>query len=152
MCSLCLYCRCEVSVCYKPDSSADWSRGRMLSSQIQPLHPTFCSLLCLPVSTFSGPQPWRPAPPSHTDTQGPARQLSALTESQSQASAELSRGGLDYCMRLGEWTLYPAKERQTLAFVNRRGCIFVWYMLYDYFMLWENSCDKLMSYYGNWNF
>ncbi|KAG5278997.1 hypothetical protein AALO_G00105000 [Alosa alosa] len=49
--------RCEVSVCYKPDSSADWSRGRMLSSQIQPLHPTFCSLLCLPVSTFSGPQP-----------------------------------------------------------------------------------------------
>ncbi|KAL2087095.1 hypothetical protein ACEWY4_018154 [Coilia grayii] len=49
--------RCEVSVCYKPDSSADWSRGRMLSSQIQPLHPTFCSLLCLPLSTFSGPQP-----------------------------------------------------------------------------------------------
>ncbi|XP_051567403.1 phosphoinositide 3-kinase regulatory subunit 5-like isoform X2 [Myxocyprinus asiaticus] len=49
--------RCEVSVCYKPDGSADWARGRVFSSHIQPLHPTFCSLLCLPVATFSGPQP-----------------------------------------------------------------------------------------------
>ncbi|XP_048055521.1 phosphoinositide 3-kinase regulatory subunit 5 isoform X2 [Megalobrama amblycephala] len=49
--------RCEVSVCYKPDSSTDWTKGRVFSSQTQPLHPTFCSLLCLPVATFSGPQP-----------------------------------------------------------------------------------------------
>lgn len=51
-------CRCEVSVCYKPDSSTDWTKGRVFSSQTQPLQPTFCSLLCLPVATFSGPQPW----------------------------------------------------------------------------------------------
>uniref|UniRef100_A0A8C1TK55 Phosphoinositide 3-kinase regulatory subunit 5 n=1 Tax=Cyprinus carpio TaxID=7962 RepID=A0A8C1TK55_CYPCA len=49
--------RCEVSVCYKPDSSTDWTKGRVFSSQSQPLQPTFCSLLCLPVATFSGPQP-----------------------------------------------------------------------------------------------
>ncbi|XP_068074412.2 phosphoinositide 3-kinase regulatory subunit 5 isoform X1 [Danio rerio] len=49
--------RCEVSVCYKPDSSTDWTRGRVFSSQTQLLQPTFCSLLCLPVATFSGPQP-----------------------------------------------------------------------------------------------
>ncbi|KAI4873015.1 hypothetical protein NFI96_022778 [Prochilodus magdalenae] len=49
--------RCEVSVCYKPDSSANWPRFRSLSSQVQPVQPTFCSLLCLPIATFSGPQP-----------------------------------------------------------------------------------------------
>ncbi|XP_045073514.1 phosphoinositide 3-kinase regulatory subunit 5-like [Coregonus clupeaformis] len=49
--------RCEVSVCYKPDSSTDWRLGQGLSAQIQPLHPTFCSLLCLPIATFSGAQP-----------------------------------------------------------------------------------------------
>uniref|UniRef100_A0A673L0X3 Phosphoinositide 3-kinase regulatory subunit 5 n=1 Tax=Sinocyclocheilus rhinocerous TaxID=307959 RepID=A0A673L0X3_9TELE len=49
--------RCEVSVCYKSDSSTDWTKGRVFSSQTQPLQPTFCSLLCLPVATFSGPQP-----------------------------------------------------------------------------------------------
>ncbi|KAL1005927.1 hypothetical protein UPYG_G00065740 [Umbra pygmaea] len=49
--------RCEVSVCYKPDSSSDWRLGKSLSAQIQPLHPTFCSLLCLPIATFSGAQP-----------------------------------------------------------------------------------------------
>ncbi|XP_030638221.1 phosphoinositide 3-kinase regulatory subunit 5 [Chanos chanos] len=49
--------RCDVSVCYKPESCKDWTRGRTLWSQIQPLHPTFCSLLCLPIATFSGPQP-----------------------------------------------------------------------------------------------
>uniref|UniRef100_A0A672QK81 Phosphoinositide 3-kinase regulatory subunit 5 n=1 Tax=Sinocyclocheilus grahami TaxID=75366 RepID=A0A672QK81_SINGR len=49
--------RCEVSVCYKPDSSTDWTKGRVFSSQTQPLQSTFCSLLCLPVATFSGPQP-----------------------------------------------------------------------------------------------
>ncbi|XP_013986368.1 phosphoinositide 3-kinase regulatory subunit 5 isoform X1 [Salmo salar] len=49
--------RCEVSVCYKPDSSTDWRLDQGLSAQIQPLHPTFCSLLCLPIATFSGAQP-----------------------------------------------------------------------------------------------
>uniref|UniRef100_A0A8C8GFQ9 Phosphoinositide 3-kinase regulatory subunit 5 n=1 Tax=Oncorhynchus tshawytscha TaxID=74940 RepID=A0A8C8GFQ9_ONCTS len=49
--------RCEVSVCYKPDSSTDWRLDQSLSAQIQPLHPTFCSLLCLPIATFSGAQP-----------------------------------------------------------------------------------------------
>uniref|UniRef100_A0AAR2IZ63 Phosphoinositide 3-kinase regulatory subunit 5 n=1 Tax=Pygocentrus nattereri TaxID=42514 RepID=A0AAR2IZ63_PYGNA len=49
--------RCEVSVCYKPDSCANWPRFRALSSPVQPLQPTFCSLLCLPIATFSGPQP-----------------------------------------------------------------------------------------------
>ncbi|XP_060774535.1 phosphoinositide 3-kinase regulatory subunit 5 isoform X2 [Neoarius graeffei] len=46
--------RCEVSVCYKPDGCSDWVKARALSSQMDQ---TFCSLLCLPISTFSGPQP-----------------------------------------------------------------------------------------------
>lgn len=51
--------RCEVSVCYKPDSSADWRLNQFqTSAQIQPLHPTFCSLLCLPIVTFSGALLW----------------------------------------------------------------------------------------------
>uniref|UniRef100_A0A3Q4GDV6 Phosphoinositide 3-kinase regulatory subunit 5 n=1 Tax=Neolamprologus brichardi TaxID=32507 RepID=A0A3Q4GDV6_NEOBR len=50
--------RCEISVCYKPDSSTDWRlRKFQASAQIQPLHPTFCSLLCLPIVTFSGALP-----------------------------------------------------------------------------------------------
>ncbi|CAL8332178.1 unnamed protein product [Lota lota] len=49
--------RCEVSVCSKPDSCTDWRQARVLSPQIRPLHPTFCSLLCLPVHTFIGPLP-----------------------------------------------------------------------------------------------
>ncbi|KAM6939671.1 phosphoinositide 3-kinase regulatory subunit 5 [Xenentodon cancila] len=47
--------KCEISVCYKPDSSSDWRlRKSRTSAQIQPLNPTFCSLLCLPIVTFSG--------------------------------------------------------------------------------------------------
>ncbi|XP_068583414.1 phosphoinositide 3-kinase regulatory subunit 5 isoform X2 [Cebidichthys violaceus] len=50
--------RCDISVCYKPDSSADWRlRKPPNSAQIQPLNPTFCSLLCLPIVTFSGALP-----------------------------------------------------------------------------------------------
>ncbi|XP_076027258.1 phosphoinositide 3-kinase regulatory subunit 5 isoform X2 [Genypterus blacodes] len=50
--------RCDISVCYKPDSSTDWRlRKPQMSTQIQPLHPTFCSLLCLPILTFSGALP-----------------------------------------------------------------------------------------------
>lgn len=49
--------RCEISVCYKTDSS-DWTLRRPRpSAQIQPLNPTFCSLLCLPITTFSGALP-----------------------------------------------------------------------------------------------
>ncbi|XP_028422715.1 phosphoinositide 3-kinase regulatory subunit 5 isoform X2 [Perca flavescens] len=50
--------RCDISVCYKPDSSTDWRlRKSLTSAQIQPLNPTFCSLLCLPIVTFSGALP-----------------------------------------------------------------------------------------------
>ncbi|XP_074486615.1 phosphoinositide 3-kinase regulatory subunit 5 [Sebastes fasciatus] len=50
--------RCDISVCYKPDSSADWRLRKVPSSaQIQPLNPSFCSLLCLPIVTFSGALP-----------------------------------------------------------------------------------------------
>ncbi|XP_059181982.1 phosphoinositide 3-kinase regulatory subunit 5 [Centropristis striata] len=50
--------RCDISVCYKPDSSTDWRlRKAPTSAQIQPLNPTFCSLLCLPIVTFSGALP-----------------------------------------------------------------------------------------------
>ncbi|KAM6972833.1 phosphoinositide 3-kinase regulatory subunit 5 [Aplochiton taeniatus] len=50
--------RCDISVCYKPDSCSDWRLGRRaMSGQIQPLNPSFCSLLCLPIATFSGAQP-----------------------------------------------------------------------------------------------
>uniref|UniRef100_UPI0037E7E86C phosphoinositide 3-kinase regulatory subunit 5 isoform X2 n=1 Tax=Semicossyphus pulcher TaxID=241346 RepID=UPI0037E7E86C len=50
--------RCDISVCYKPDSSSDWKlRESLTSAQIQPLNPTFCSLLCLPIVTFSGALP-----------------------------------------------------------------------------------------------
>ncbi|XP_071388816.1 phosphoinositide 3-kinase regulatory subunit 5 isoform X1 [Centroberyx affinis] len=50
--------RCDISVCYKPDNSTDWRLSKaQVSAQIQPLHPTFCSLLCLPIVTFSGALP-----------------------------------------------------------------------------------------------
>ncbi|XP_068506785.1 phosphoinositide 3-kinase regulatory subunit 5 isoform X1 [Syngnathus scovelli] len=50
--------RCDISLCSKPDSSSDWrQRQAQMSAQIQPLHPTFCSLLCLPIVTFSGALP-----------------------------------------------------------------------------------------------
>ncbi|XP_024145474.1 phosphoinositide 3-kinase regulatory subunit 5 [Oryzias melastigma] len=50
--------RCEISVCYKPDSSTDWRlRKSQTTAQIQPINSTFCSLLCLPIVTFSGALP-----------------------------------------------------------------------------------------------
>ncbi|XP_041078364.1 phosphoinositide 3-kinase regulatory subunit 5-like [Polyodon spathula] len=49
--------RCEVSVCYKPENSILWRIRRKRSFQEQPPHPEFCSLLCLPISTFSGALP-----------------------------------------------------------------------------------------------
>lgn len=45
--------RCEVSLCSKPGNSSDWRSYKTLPGQIQPLHPTFCSLLCLPITSFS---------------------------------------------------------------------------------------------------
>uniref|UniRef100_A0A8C9TIG9 Phosphoinositide 3-kinase regulatory subunit 5 n=1 Tax=Scleropages formosus TaxID=113540 RepID=A0A8C9TIG9_SCLFO len=49
--------RCDVSVCYKPDGTADRRLRRVLPSHTPPPNPTFCSLLCLPVATFGGAQP-----------------------------------------------------------------------------------------------
>ncbi|KAF7666371.1 hypothetical protein LDENG_00109550 [Lucifuga dentata] len=45
--------RCEVSLCCKPGSSSDWRSYKPLPGQIQPLHPSYCSLLCLPITSFS---------------------------------------------------------------------------------------------------
>ncbi|KAM6905472.1 phosphoinositide 3-kinase regulatory subunit 5-like [Xenentodon cancila] len=45
--------RCEVSLCCKPGADSDWRSYKPLPGQIQPLHPTYCSLLCLPISSFS---------------------------------------------------------------------------------------------------
>ncbi|XP_041832638.1 phosphoinositide 3-kinase regulatory subunit 5-like [Melanotaenia boesemani] len=49
--------RCEVSLCSKPGSSLDWKTYKPLPGQIQPLHPTYCSLLCLPITSFSASYP-----------------------------------------------------------------------------------------------
>uniref|UniRef100_A0A665UPL3 Phosphoinositide 3-kinase regulatory subunit 5 n=1 Tax=Echeneis naucrates TaxID=173247 RepID=A0A665UPL3_ECHNA len=45
--------RCEVSLCCKPGSSSDWRTYKALPGQVQPLHPSYCSLLCLPITSFS---------------------------------------------------------------------------------------------------
>ncbi|XP_070778965.1 phosphoinositide 3-kinase regulatory subunit 5-like [Enoplosus armatus] len=45
--------RCEVSLCSKPGSSSDWRSYKPLPGQVQPLHPSYCSLLCLPITSFS---------------------------------------------------------------------------------------------------
>ncbi|XP_051244350.1 phosphoinositide 3-kinase regulatory subunit 5 isoform X1 [Dicentrarchus labrax] len=49
--------RCEVSVCCKPGSSSDWRSYKPLPGQVQPLHPSYCSLLCLPITSFSASYP-----------------------------------------------------------------------------------------------
>uniref|UniRef100_A0AAV2LKC9 Phosphoinositide 3-kinase regulatory subunit 5 n=1 Tax=Knipowitschia caucasica TaxID=637954 RepID=A0AAV2LKC9_KNICA len=49
--------RCDISVCYKTDRSSDWTLRRPKSSaQIQPLNPSFCSLLCLPIPSLHAPE------------------------------------------------------------------------------------------------
>ncbi|XP_029014362.1 phosphoinositide 3-kinase regulatory subunit 5-like isoform X5 [Betta splendens] len=48
--------RCEVSLCCKAGSSSDWRTYQALPGQVQPLHPSYCSLLCLPITCFSAPQ------------------------------------------------------------------------------------------------
>lgn len=45
--------RCEVSLCCKPGNSSDWRSYKPLPGQVQPLHPSYCSLLCLPITSFS---------------------------------------------------------------------------------------------------
>ncbi|XP_034046741.1 phosphoinositide 3-kinase regulatory subunit 5-like isoform X2 [Thalassophryne amazonica] len=45
--------RCEVSLCCKPGGTSDWRSYKPLPGQIQPLHPSYCSLLCLPITSFS---------------------------------------------------------------------------------------------------
>ncbi|XP_056143958.1 phosphoinositide 3-kinase regulatory subunit 5-like [Lampris incognitus] len=49
--------RCEVSLCCKPGSVSDWSSYKPLPGQVQPLHPSYCSLLCLPITSFSVSNP-----------------------------------------------------------------------------------------------
>uniref|UniRef100_UPI0037E8953A phosphoinositide 3-kinase regulatory subunit 5-like isoform X1 n=2 Tax=Semicossyphus pulcher TaxID=241346 RepID=UPI0037E8953A len=49
--------RCEVSLCCKPGSSADWRSYKTSPGQVQPLHPSYCSLLCLPITSFSASSP-----------------------------------------------------------------------------------------------
>ncbi|KAK7940252.1 hypothetical protein WMY93_003578 [Mugilogobius chulae] len=44
--------RCEVSLCSKPCSSSDWKTFKICPGQVQPLHPSYRSLLCLPLCSF----------------------------------------------------------------------------------------------------
>ncbi|XP_024920205.1 phosphoinositide 3-kinase regulatory subunit 5-like isoform X2 [Cynoglossus semilaevis] len=54
---LCFDCRCDVSLCCKPGSSSDWKSYQHLPGQVRPLHPSYCSLLCLPITSFSASNP-----------------------------------------------------------------------------------------------
>ncbi|XP_041672656.1 phosphoinositide 3-kinase regulatory subunit 5-like [Cheilinus undulatus] len=45
--------RCEVSLCCKPGQGSDWRSFKPSPGQVQPLHPSYCSLLCLPITSFS---------------------------------------------------------------------------------------------------
>ncbi|KAM9745867.1 phosphoinositide 3-kinase regulatory subunit 5-like isoform 1-T3 [Menidia menidia] len=49
--------RCEVSLCCKPGSGSDWKSYKPLPGQIQPLNPSYYSLLCLPITSFSASCP-----------------------------------------------------------------------------------------------
>uniref|UniRef100_A0AAQ4QYP2 Phosphoinositide 3-kinase regulatory subunit 5 n=1 Tax=Gasterosteus aculeatus aculeatus TaxID=481459 RepID=A0AAQ4QYP2_GASAC len=49
--------RCEVSLCSKQGSSSDWKAYKPSPGQVQPLHPSYCSLLCLPITSFSASCP-----------------------------------------------------------------------------------------------
>ncbi|KAM8843998.1 phosphoinositide 3-kinase regulatory subunit 5-like isoform 2-T3 [Spinachia spinachia] len=49
--------RCEVSLCCKQGSSLDWKAYKPSPGQVQPLHPSYCSLLCLPITSFSASCP-----------------------------------------------------------------------------------------------
>ncbi|CAL8270674.1 unnamed protein product [Lota lota] len=45
--------RCDVSLCCKPGRSSDWRSHRPLPGRVRPLHPAYCSLLCLPINSFT---------------------------------------------------------------------------------------------------
>lgn len=45
--------RCDVSLCCKPGATSDWRSYKPLLGQVQPLHPSYYSLLCLPITSFS---------------------------------------------------------------------------------------------------
>ncbi|XP_077590739.1 phosphoinositide 3-kinase regulatory subunit 5-like [Stigmatopora nigra] len=45
--------RVEVSLCCKPGSSSDWKSFKSLPGQVQALHASYCSMLCLPFISFS---------------------------------------------------------------------------------------------------
>ncbi|XP_029998034.1 phosphoinositide 3-kinase regulatory subunit 5-like isoform X2 [Sphaeramia orbicularis] len=49
--------RCDVSLCCKPGSSSDWRSYKPSPGQVQPLHPSYCSMLCLPITSFSTSHP-----------------------------------------------------------------------------------------------
>uniref|UniRef100_A0A3Q4AZ82 Phosphoinositide 3-kinase regulatory subunit 5 n=1 Tax=Mola mola TaxID=94237 RepID=A0A3Q4AZ82_MOLML len=49
--------RCEVSLCCKPGGISDWRSYKPSSGQVQPLHLSYCSLLCLPITSFSASCP-----------------------------------------------------------------------------------------------
>ncbi|KAM9844140.1 phosphoinositide 3-kinase regulatory subunit 5-like isoform 2-T2 [Aulostomus maculatus] len=52
--------RFKVSLCCKQGSGSDWrsyKHSPRSSGQIQPLHPSYCSLLCLPIISFSTSHP-----------------------------------------------------------------------------------------------
>lgn len=49
--------RCDVSLCCKPGRDSDWRSYKPSPGQVQPLHPSYCSLLCLPITSFSSSYP-----------------------------------------------------------------------------------------------
>ncbi|KAM9780427.1 phosphoinositide 3-kinase regulatory subunit 5-like [Neosynchiropus ocellatus] len=49
--------RVQVSLCSKPGSGSDWKSYKPSPGQVQPLHPSYCSLLCLPITSFSASHP-----------------------------------------------------------------------------------------------
>ncbi|KAM8824270.1 phosphoinositide 3-kinase regulatory subunit 5-like isoform 1-T2 [Synchiropus picturatus] len=49
--------RVRVSLCSKPGSGSDWKSYKPWPGQVQPLHPWYCSLLCLPITSFSASHP-----------------------------------------------------------------------------------------------
>lgn len=53
----CCFHRCEISACYKPKTNEPCPRGNPTSLLPHGDSSDFCSLLCLPITTFSGALP-----------------------------------------------------------------------------------------------
>lgn len=49
--------RCEVSPCYKPEKSGPCPQPQRFPGPHAQASPDLCSLLCLPIMTFSGALP-----------------------------------------------------------------------------------------------